>query len=81
MTVNHHGYPVRDWTLADITVKDCECGAPVYDLPRYGEGAPVRLDALPLRTFTLAGHAEPYASLEYSDDPRFTEHVCPMGQA
>ncbi len=80
MTVNHHGYPVRDWTLADIHVDECpDCKRPVYYLPEYGGGSGwVLLDALPLRTFTLAGHAEPYASLEYSDEPRFAEHVCPI---
>ncbi len=77
MSRNHHGYPVRDWTLADVPVEDCSCGAPVYVLPEYGGtmGA-VKVDALPLRTFRLVGHDEPYAMLEHGE-PRFSEHVCP----
>ncbi len=82
MSLNHHGFPVRDWTLHDIPVQDCFCGRPVYLLPEYGGAmSRVRLDALPLRTFRLAGLAEPYAALEHdADTVRFSEHVCPWGQ-
>ncbi len=81
MTFTHHGYPVRDWTLADILVQDCSCGAPVYVLPEYGGAmGQVTLDALPLRTFRLAGHEEPYAMLEHGE-PRFSEHVCPWADS
>ncbi len=75
------GYPVREWTTADIPVHECPfCGRPVYDVPEYGgTSGRVCLDALPLRAFRLVGHAEPYASLEQSDDTlRFSEHVCPL---
>ncbi len=82
MTTNHHGYPVRDWQITDLTVHDCAgCGRPVYELPEYGGSmGRVSLDALPLRTFRLSGHAEPYAALEHGDEPRFSEHVCPLEQ-
>ncbi len=80
MSRNHHGYPVRDWTLTDLPVQDCSCGAPVYVLPEYGgQMGQVRVDAMPLRTFRLVGHDEPYAMLERGE-PRFSEHVCAWGQ-